>query len=229
MRRRSSFWSSDALRLAAAGWTAVLVLAAGCGRRPPVPFSAENDSGERWGYRNAAGDTVIAPVYFAAEPFSDRGIAEVADDSGWACIDVSGKVLVRPFVFDNGPDPFSEDLARFVRDGKMGFFDRAGKEAIAPRFDFALPFSEGFAAVCMGCGEKTDGEHRIVLGGTWGYIDAKGTSVIAFGFDRAESFDRGSALVEKDGRSFRIDPKGVRIGPPVPEQPADRLKTGRSL
>lgn len=57
----------------------------------------------------------------------------------------------------------------------------AYSEPIAPRYDDALSFSEGLAAV------KTDG--------LWGYIDTKGNTVIPEQFDIAFSFSEGLALV----------------------------------
>lgn len=41
----------------------------------------------------------------------------------------------------------SEQRYRVFVDGKIGFIDRAGRMAIAPAFESARPFSEGFAAV----------------------------------------------------------------------------------
>ncbi len=48
-------------------------------------------------------------------------------------------------------------------------------------FEYAEPFSEGFAAVDMG--------------GKWGYIDKTGKLVIKHQFDRAAEFSEGRARV----------------------------------
>lgn len=53
------------------------------------------------------------------------GVAFVVDDTGWACIDVTGSVRLRPFVFDNGPDYPSEALFRYVDGARIGFADDA--------------------------------------------------------------------------------------------------------
>ena len=63
-------------------------------------------------------------------------------------------------------------------------------EPIAPRYDDALSFSEGLAAV------KTDGQ--------WGYIDTKGNTVIPEQFDIAFSFSEGLALVGTLVDSYEI-------------------------
>ncbi len=169
------------------GSLAVLALiTVGCAGDPQAPVEAgdrapeqpatlalfsEND---RWGYRDSRGQIAIPARFFIAEPFSERGVAVVIDAEGWAYIDDAGKVLVRPFVFDNGPDPFSEGLARFVAGGKIGFFDHAGKVVIPARYDFAMPFENGRARICRGCREVEEGEHSRVVGGVWSEIDKTG-------------------------------------------------------
>ena len=64
-------------------------------------------------------------------------------------------------------------------------------EPIAPRYDDALSFSEGLAAV------KTDG--------LWGYIDTKGNTVIPEQFDIAFSFSEGLALVGTLVNSYEME------------------------
>ncbi len=159
------------------------------------PFVASTPSGDRYGYRDAKGEVSIEPRFLLADDFSEAGLAAVVDESGWAYINTEGRLVVRPFVFDNGPDPFSEGLARFEQEGRFGFFDERGHTAIEPRFDFANPFSEGLAAVCTGCVRKSVGEHWSVSGGKWGYIDKNGDEVIPFLFDEAGPFEGGRARV----------------------------------
>lgn len=173
-----------------------------------VPFSEPTADGDRYGYRDAAGQVSIKPRFRHADDFSESGLAAVVDESGWAYIDTSGQVVVRPFVFDNGPDPFSDGLARFEQEGRFGFFDEQGKVAIEPRFDFAAPFSEGLAAACRGCTRKQDGEHWTVSGGKWGYINRSGEEAIPFAFDEAGPFEEGRASVVQAGESKTIGKDG---------------------
>ncbi|MCP5110836.1 MAG: WG repeat-containing protein, partial [bacterium] len=137
----------------------------------PVPF----EQGDRWGYKDSGGRVVIPSSFRLAEPFSAEGLAAVLDERGWAYINPSGRVVIRPLVVDNGPDYFREDLARFRRGGKVGFFNRRGQVALQPAYDFALPFSEGLTAVCQGCREVPAGEHTALQGGKWGYINRRGS------------------------------------------------------
>lgn len=68
----------------------IAALAAGAitlaGAAGPEPFDADG----RWGYKDEAGQTLIAPVYASAGNFSD-GVAEVRLPGGdWAVIDRAG-------------------------------------------------------------------------------------------------------------------------------------------
>lgn len=140
---------------------------------PPVPFE-DNKSG-LFGYADSrTGEMAIPPRFMIAEPFNQWGCAYAAGKEGWSYINTRGKELVRPFLFDNGPDAFQEGLARFVREGKMGFYNQQGKIAIPAVFDFCEPFANGQAAVCQGCYKEYMGEHYTVRGGKWGCIDPQG-------------------------------------------------------
>jgi hypothetical protein len=108
-----------------------------------IPF----EKGDKWGYKDGRENEVIKPQFIQANDFSPEGMAAVVDDTGWAYIDTRGKIIIRPFVVDNGPDYFQEGLARFTVENKFGFFPKTGKVVIKPRFDFAAPFHEGLAAI----------------------------------------------------------------------------------
>jgi rRNA maturation protein Nop10 len=175
--------------------------------RPPVPFEQRG----KWGYRDTRGAVVIPPRFDLAKPFSPEGLAAVVDNQGWAYIDTAGKLVIRPLVFDNGPDYFRENLARFTEAGKYGFFDRRGQIAIPPRFDFAAPFSEGLAAVCEGCEEVSDGEHRFLQGGAWGFIDRTGALVIPARFQEVRPFQKSRAKVKLNGQWQSIGKDGLPL------------------
>ncbi|MCX6630268.1 MAG: WG repeat-containing protein [Candidatus Solibacter sp.] len=169
-----------------------------------VPFEKDG----KWGYRDGSARVVISPRYEVAQGFTPEGIAAVVDQNGWAYIDAGGRVVIRPLVVDNGPDEFSESLARFRQGGKVGFFDTRGKVAIPPRFSFAMPFSQGRAAVCDGCVERKEGEHLAIRRGRWGYIDSRGDLIIPQQFEQAEAFRNGRARVRLGGAWRLIDMTG---------------------
>ena len=169
-----------------------------------VPF----EKGDKWGYKDKGGEVVIPPQFTIAQEFSTEGIAAVVDEEGWAYIDRKGSLLIRPFIFDNAPDYFQEGLARFTVDNKFGFFDKKGKVIIKPKFDFAAPFHEGLAAICLGCKEEKKGEVRFWKEGKWGFINRKGEMVIPPQFDAVRQFENGRARVRLQGKWVSIDKKG---------------------
>ena len=116
--------------------------------------------------------------------FSD-GLASVHTPNGWYYVTSAGHTA--PVVtFDNGPDYFSEGLARTTRSGKIGFIDRSLSEVIPPSWDFAFPFDGGVAVVCQGCRPHAihHGEHHEMRGGVWGYVDRAGTEIVPVRFER---------------------------------------------
>jgi hypothetical protein len=86
--------------------------------------------------------------------------------------------------------------------GKFGYVNTAGAVAIEARFDDAMPFSEGLAAVRVGDPDE----------GKWGYIDTSGRFVIEPRFAGASFFSEGLAAVTVDdffdGKQGYIDRRG---------------------
>ena len=161
-----------------------------------------------WGYVNDDGRFMIKPRYLIAMDFTQGGIAAVVDEQGWVYINRQGEHLIRPFIFDNGPDYFHEGLARFIKNSMMGFFDIHGQVVIEPGYDFASPFSEGLAVVCMGCRVRQLDEHFTVEGGRYGFIDRKGSLVIPVIYDFADIFSDGRARVQLNNKWFYINKSG---------------------
>lgn len=116
--------------------------------------------------------------------YDDDGLAFVRGNSGFFYVN-RNRTARATVSFDNGPDYFSDGLARTVRNGKTGYFDKTLKIVIEPQFDFGFPFDHGVAIVCNGCVGKRDGEHEIMTGGKWGAIDRTGMLVqpIEYGAD----------------------------------------------
>ena len=156
--------------------TALLGAAALCACRAALPVPFEENG--RWGYRLKAGSVVIEPAFAVALHFSEKGVAFAADAAGWSCINKRGAALLAPLPVDNGPDYFSEGLARFRAGEKVGFFDEACKIVIPAEYNFALPFKDSAAEVCFGCREYFDGEHKTASAGLWGLIDKRGRILV---------------------------------------------------
>ena len=194
-------------------FVATCLLAGACATAPAARELSPYEDGAtgRWGFRDRAGATAIAPRYQQAQPFAASGLAAVVDESGWQLIDASGKTVLRPFVVDNGPDPFSEGLARHVDGDKIGFYDQRGQVVIPARFVYAGPFACNRAAFCEGCERKSSdgGEHNFYAGGRWGYIDRGGQVAIAAQFDEAQPFVECKARVRsgQEWKSVGVDGK----------------------
>jgi hypothetical protein len=179
--------------------------------RTQTLHSFENEE-HRYGFKDERGNVVIEAKYFLVEEFAN-GMAAVADKTGWAYIDAEEKVLIRPFIVDNFPDPFQDGLARFVQNEQFGFFDQRGNVAIPAQFTYAGPFIEDRAAFCKVCTVVKKGEYTFYKEGLWGYIDKKGDIVIPPRYELTYDFEGGQARVRVDGKWVMINRDGV-IEPP---------------
>ena len=209
--------------------SATLSSLAGCPRLPeiqpppagpvPGPVSAAGwvafEENGVYGYRDQAGKVTVAPRFKMA--LDAEGALACAVDEGWVCLDGRGEVVLRPFVFDNGPDPFVEGRARHIEGDLHGFHDLQGTKVIPARFEFVTPFSEGRAAFCAGCKRvcEAEGSPCSYEGGKWGFIDLEGKQVIDATYDRVQPFADGRAQVTLQGAELWIDLQGK----PLPPQP----------
>lgn len=100
------------------------------------------------GYKNGAGEIVIAARFQAAYEFGPGGVAAAIDGSTpFVFIDPNGKVIAHAYGMDNGPDYFQEGVARIVANKKIGFMTDHGAITVAPQFDRAGSFCHGKAEV----------------------------------------------------------------------------------
>ena len=177
-----------------------------------------SSSKRKWGYVNNKGEFVIAPKYFAVEPFKES-LALVVTRGPWqplgsaygefrlakvTYIDRAGHEIVPPLSvrrargFSNGRALVVPDSVRRSGGGcaKGGYLDANGQWAIKPQFDDLRDFSEGLAAVNLGakCG----------MGGQWGYIDRDGRVGIPLKFRFAGQFHNGRACVIETGHAEKV-------------------------
>jgi WG containing repeat len=154
----------------------------------------------QWGYIDKTGKVVITPRFLAAEDFQE-GRAVVGTPRGANFIDPQGRVL---FAGRDFPEAqyFSEGLAavRLAPSGRFGFINAQGATIILPRYEQALPFCGGLAAVSQR--------------GKWGYIDRQGQTVIDFRFAQADCFINGLARVSLLGREGYVDQQGRMVWEP---------------
>lgn len=136
-------------------------------------------------------------------------LAVVLMASGWHYARPDG-LAVRVLTLDNGPDDFTQGLARTRIDGKIAYLGPDLEIVIPPQWDFAWPFEDSLdredrpnsedspggkavALVCQGCQGRRDGEHTAMVGGLWGYIDIEGNELVA-----VEHTDRADARAMLD-------------------------------
>lgn len=183
----------------------------------PALEAFEDPASGRWGLRDAAGTVVVTPRFDHVDGPIAGGLSGAVLAGTWVWIDGGGTVLpLRPFVFDNGTDPFVEGLARYVDEaGRLGFVAPSGEVAIAARFAFVHPFAEGRAAFCEGCRlERPEGdEHTQIVGGLWGFVDPRGEVVIPARYTQVSDFEQGvSKVCTPDGGCQELRPDGSVIG-----------------
>jgi len=118
----------------------------------------------------------IDKKYLKNLKFSEDNLAIIKIDNNWYYVRRDGKAIL---VIDNNgrPDPFKEGLARTKFNGKIGFFNRNLDIIIEPLYNFAFPFHNGVAEVCVGCkGLKYYGVD-LLDGGEWKRINRKGVII----------------------------------------------------
>ena len=82
----------------------------------------------------------------------------------------NGKIM-ETLTFDGKADEFIDGLARTRVNGKIGFFNRNLEMVLKPVYDFAFPFHNGIAEICMGCKEDSG---ELLDGGKWEKINREG-------------------------------------------------------
>ena len=171
----------------------------------------DNSSGEElYGYKNNKGDIIISPKFHFSYTDTMYDFAIVLLDDKWVGINREEKIIVEPYIFDNGPDYVAEGLFRFVKDNKIGFANLNGEIIIPATYDFVTPFQDGYALFNTGGAiEKSDSEHKEWVGGLWGFINKSGEVIINPQFLKAHNFENGKAeVVTQEGNRVFIDKEG---------------------
>jgi len=156
-------------------------------------------------YIDKTGKKAFDSSYPAIRSFSE-GLAAVGVIGGtvdektvrMGFIDTTGKIAIPAQWIPADISSFHEGLAIISVEGKWGVIDKTGKTVIEPRFDAALFFTEGLAAVKLGNQEE----------GKWGFIDHAGTMAILPQFDDAGGFSEGMAPIKIDGKWGYADKTG---------------------
>lgn len=154
-----------------------------------------------------------------------EGLNRVKKGDKWVLIGKEGK-LVTAFELDETGQEFnltitlSGSLIPAKRLGMWGYINKAGKEIIPFRYDFASKFQKGYAVVRQDSlygminekGEPavppvyknicnwSDSPYPAHSQGRWGAINSSGEVMIPFAYDFIEGFSEGLSFACKDGK-----------------------------
>lgn len=164
-----------------------------------------------WGYQDHAGQTLIAPTFHWAMPFSES-LAAVRQDQHWGYIHKTGRFAILPRF--EAARSFREGVASVQSDGKWGAITPKGRWAIAPDFERLGDFSQGLAAARQN--------------NRWGYINRAGRWVIPPGYAMAWNFEDGLAQAQtQQGGFVYVNRRGGVVWPTEPAQAPSALSALR--
>lgn len=179
------------------------------------------------GYKTLQGEIIIPAKY---QNGSDTlcGMAIVQTSTyEFVGIDRNDSILLKPYIYDNGPDYLEEGLFRFVEEEKIGFANLEGQKIIKAKYDFATPFYEGLSKYYIG-GEQIYEDGRTINeiiqeNGIEGLIDKHwfwGGNVIESGYinkqgqefiEVTELKDNKREAWSKDKKHFLLNAQGSII------------------
>jgi hypothetical protein len=132
-----------------------------------------DETAQRWGYIDKAGEIVITPQYMIACGFGEDMACVKTTDRGWIVIDTSGREICSVSDSMDTAKAFSEGLCAVGRskvdaetyyntkcEYDWGFIDTSGKLVIDFKYDDVTPFLNGIA--------------QVMVDGKIGYIDKTG-------------------------------------------------------
>ena len=106
--------------------------------------------------------------------FKGRELIPIRIKDNWYYVHSSGKAMLVMLNEEGNVDTFKEGLARTRINGKIGFFDKNLDIVLKPIYDYAFPFHNGVAEICIGCKELLSDGNSLLDGGAWKRIDRTG-------------------------------------------------------
>jgi WG containing repeat len=144
--------------------------------------------GNKWGYIDKSGKTVIQQQFDEAEPFSE-GLAAVkvlqSNITKAGYIDKEGKIVIPLNYQDHAAFSFHEGLAPSYDEVFCKYIDKAGKIIIRLQCNIFEEFGEGFS----------EGVALVKMDNKYIYIDKTGKTSIPLKFDTTSLFKYGLAYV----------------------------------
>ena len=163
----------------------------------------KNNAG-KYGYIDDTGTEIIPTKYDELGDFGDGKRLAVAKYYGkYGYLKPNGQMatefkydIALSFDWDNRLAPVA--TKKVNGEYVFGYINLSGTEVIPIKYEIAMPFCDGLAAVCMG--DK------------YGFINEEGTKVIDYQYDDVEwGFYEGYAWVKKNGKWGLIDKKGIGL------------------
>lgn len=105
---------------------------------------------ELTGYKSLNGEIVIKAKYQNGSDTLRRMAIVQNSEFEFVGIDKNDSIILKPYIYDNGPDYVEQGLFRFVENGKLGFSNLDGQKIIRAKYDFAAPFSDGISEYSIG-------------------------------------------------------------------------------
>ena len=131
------------------------------------------------------GKVCVLPSTLAELDFTKELPSICTKEYGWLFVKRDGSTIPT-MAIDNGPDNFTEGLARYIDDEKTGFIDASGTIVIKAQFRFAAPFEGGFSRVCNDFVKEASDEYALIKSSHWGCINKKGQLVLPMKYSMEE-------------------------------------------
>lgn len=175
-----------------------------------ISFTDTTSGQELIGYKDRFGKIVINAQYTHVYPDTFNSMAIVLKNKVWIGIDKKEETILKPFIYDNGPDYIEEGLFRFVENNKIGFSDIEGRKIIKAKYDFAAPYENGLSEYTLGGHKEYEKgrEHWWWTGGYEnGYVNHEGQE-----FEKVTELKKNIREAwTKDKRHFLLNKQGKII------------------
>jgi hypothetical protein len=112
--------------------------------------------------------------YLKTVDFSKNSLQTIRIGEDWYYIREDGRMMLTLTDSEGKAERFKEGLARTKIGGKIGFFNKTLDIVLKPIYDFAFPFYDGVAEICIGCREIFNENQKMLDGGEWKRIDRTG-------------------------------------------------------
>lgn len=160
-----------------------------------------SESGQKkYGLLATSGKELTAPVYEEIKPFYE-GMAVMIRNNMMGVLNMEGKEVAAARYSKAGVEKFTEGMCRVSWNGKWGFIDKTGKEAVPLIYDRVNEFTK-------------QGTATVTLNNKEGVIDKTGKIMVPAIYDRVYGFNSdGTTMVSLNNKAGRVDKTGRVVVP----------------